>query len=114
MSDHDHDHDHAPITNGDEPPAAARARALEELLVEKGVISREDVRRNVAKPNEADNSRSMDDELDAFKTQVNLVSPAASLAAHRIRPQRDPDHRCRPCGDLRAAHTPRPAPCAAA
>ena len=47
MSDHDHDHDHAPITNGDEPPAAARARALEELLVEKGVISREDVRRNV-------------------------------------------------------------------
>ena len=47
MSDHDHDHDHAPITNGDEPPAAARARALEELLVEKGVISREDVRHNV-------------------------------------------------------------------
>lgn len=44
MSGHDHDHDHAPITNGDEPAAAARARALEELLVEKGVLSREDVR----------------------------------------------------------------------
>ncbi|HET7743287.1 MAG TPA: nitrile hydratase subunit alpha [Gaiellaceae bacterium] len=49
MSDHEHDHDHphAPITNGDEPTAAARARALEELLVEKGVIAREDVRREV-------------------------------------------------------------------
>jgi len=45
MSEHDeHDHPHAPITNGDEPAAAARARALEELLVEKGVIRREDVR----------------------------------------------------------------------
>jgi nitrile hydratase len=47
MSDHDHDHPHAPITNGDEPAAAARARALEEILVEKGVIDREDVRRRI-------------------------------------------------------------------
>jgi nitrile hydratase len=48
MSDHDHEHEHphAPITNGDEP-AAARARALEELLVEKGVIRREDVRQRI-------------------------------------------------------------------
>ncbi len=47
MSEHDHDHPHphAPITNGDEPAAAARVRALEELLVEKGAIAREDVRR---------------------------------------------------------------------
>ena len=40
MSDHEHDHDHddhAPIADGDEPPAAARVRALEALLVEKGV-----------------------------------------------------------------------------
>ena len=46
MNDHDHEHNHphAPITNGDEHPAAARARGLEELLVEKGVIRREDVR----------------------------------------------------------------------
>jgi nitrile hydratase len=44
MSGQDHDHDHAPITNGDEPAAAARARALEQLLVEKGVLRREDVR----------------------------------------------------------------------
>jgi nitrile hydratase alpha subunit len=51
MSDHehhDHDHDdHAPIGNGDEPPAAARARALEALLVEKGAIAREDVREGI-------------------------------------------------------------------
>jgi nitrile hydratase alpha subunit len=50
MSDHEHDHDHddhAPIANGDEPPAAARVRALEELLVEKGLVAREDVRERV-------------------------------------------------------------------
>ena len=49
MSPHDHDHheddhDHEPLTNGDEPVTAARVRALRELLVEKGVIAREDVR----------------------------------------------------------------------
>jgi nitrile hydratase len=47
MNDHDHDHPHEPITNGGEPPAAARARALEELLVEKGVLRREDVRAGI-------------------------------------------------------------------
>jgi len=48
MSDHhhDHDHSHAPISNGDEP-LAARTRALEELLVERGVITRDDVRRRI-------------------------------------------------------------------
>jgi len=48
MSDHDHDHDHPhePIA-GDQGSVAARARALEELLVEKGVVQRGDVRRNV-------------------------------------------------------------------
>jgi nitrile hydratase alpha subunit len=45
--DHDHDHDHEPIGNGDEPAAAARVRALEELLVEKGVIEREAVHRRI-------------------------------------------------------------------
>jgi len=44
--EHEHDHPHEPIA-GDEEPTAARARALEELLVEKGVVQREDVRRNV-------------------------------------------------------------------
>jgi nitrile hydratase alpha subunit len=50
MTEHDHDHhhdDHAPVANGDEPPAAARVRALEALLVEKGIIAREDVRERI-------------------------------------------------------------------
>jgi nitrile hydratase len=47
MTDHDHDHSHTPITNGEEPAAAARVRALEELLVEKDVIRREDVRQRI-------------------------------------------------------------------
>ena len=50
MSDHDHEHDHddhAPVAGGDEPPAAARVRALEALLVEKGVIEREEVREGI-------------------------------------------------------------------
>lgn len=36
--------DHAPITDGLEPPAARRARALEQLLVEKGIVSRDEIR----------------------------------------------------------------------
>jgi nitrile hydratase alpha subunit len=43
---HEHDHPHAPITNGDEP-VAARVRALEELLVERDVITRDDVRKRI-------------------------------------------------------------------
>jgi nitrile hydratase len=45
--DHEHEHDHEPIGDDGEPPAAARARALEELLAEKGVVTREDVRRRI-------------------------------------------------------------------
>ena len=45
--DHDHPHDHEPIGRDGESPAAARARALEELLVEKGVITREAVREGI-------------------------------------------------------------------
>ena len=44
---HDHDHSHDPISTGDEPPAAARVRALEVLLVEKGVVNLEDVRKRI-------------------------------------------------------------------
>jgi nitrile hydratase len=47
MSDHDHDHPHEPITNAHEPAAAARVRELEQLLVEKGVIRRDDVRQGI-------------------------------------------------------------------
>jgi nitrile hydratase len=44
---HDHDHDHDPVTNRDEPAAAARVQALADLLVEKGVITREEVRARI-------------------------------------------------------------------
>jgi nitrile hydratase len=48
VSDHDgHDHDHAPATDAGEPPAAVRARALERLLVRRGVITAEDVREGI-------------------------------------------------------------------
>jgi hypothetical protein len=40
-------HRHPPIADSPEPAAARRARALEELLVEKGVIAREDVRARI-------------------------------------------------------------------
>jgi nitrile hydratase len=43
----DHGHPHAPITHAAEPPAARRARTLEELLVEKGVLGPEDVRARI-------------------------------------------------------------------
>ena len=45
--EHEHEHEHDPIDRADEPPAATRVRALEELLVEKGVITRDDVRARV-------------------------------------------------------------------
>jgi nitrile hydratase subunit alpha len=47
VSDHDHDHPHEPVTHAGDPPAAARVRALAELLVERGVVSRDDLRRRV-------------------------------------------------------------------
>ena len=43
---HDHDHDHDPIAD-DGSASAARAKELEELLVEKGVVTRDDVRRRI-------------------------------------------------------------------
>jgi nitrile hydratase len=43
----EHDHDHTPITNGNEPAAAARARALEQLLVEKGVVRTDEIRAGI-------------------------------------------------------------------
>jgi nitrile hydratase alpha subunit len=41
------DHDHTPVSNGDEPAAARRARALEKLLVEKGVLAPEQIRAGI-------------------------------------------------------------------
>jgi nitrile hydratase alpha subunit len=43
----EHDHDHTPIGNGEEPAAAARVRALEELLLEKGVVRAEEIRAGI-------------------------------------------------------------------
>src|SRR5436309_1079097 len=47
MTHEPHGHDHPAVTNAADPEAAARARALEALLVERGVIQREDVRRAI-------------------------------------------------------------------
>ncbi len=48
MSDgHQHDHPHEPITADGEPPVVARVQALADLLVEKEVVSREEIRRGV-------------------------------------------------------------------
>ena len=44
---HNHDHPHDPIGRDDEPAAAARVRALEDLLVEKGVLTHEEVRAHI-------------------------------------------------------------------
>ena len=44
---HNHDHSHDPIGPDGEPAAAARARALEQLLFERGVVTRGDVRRGI-------------------------------------------------------------------
>lgn len=45
--DHDHDHPHETISLAGEPLVAARARALEELLLERGVLEREEIRARV-------------------------------------------------------------------
>jgi nitrile hydratase subunit alpha len=45
---HDHhDHPHESVTTAGEPPAAARVRALEELLVEKGILERDEIRARI-------------------------------------------------------------------
>ena len=44
---HNHDHPHDPIGRDDEPAAAARVRAFEDLLVEKGVLPHEEVRAHI-------------------------------------------------------------------
>jgi nitrile hydratase len=47
MSHGHHHHDHEPLTNGVESPVAARVRALEDLLVDKGVVTRDELRRRI-------------------------------------------------------------------
>ncbi len=43
----DHTHPHEAVTTSGEPPVAARVRALEELLLEKGVLEREELRHRI-------------------------------------------------------------------
>jgi hypothetical protein len=45
--DHEHDHAHEPVTDANEPAAATRVRALEQLLVAKGALEREEIRRRI-------------------------------------------------------------------
>jgi nitrile hydratase subunit alpha len=45
--DHDHDHDHDPIGHDGEPAVATRVRELESVLVDKGVITRDDLRQRI-------------------------------------------------------------------
>jgi len=47
VTGHEDDHPHDAIDRAGEPPVAARVRALEELLVERGVIERDQVRQRV-------------------------------------------------------------------
>ncbi len=42
-----HDHSHEPVTAATEPAAAVRVRALADLLVEKGVLEREEIRQRI-------------------------------------------------------------------
>ena len=44
---HDHDHDHDPIGHDEEPAVATRVRELESVLVDKGVVTREDLRKRI-------------------------------------------------------------------
>lgn len=44
---HDHPHEHDAITHDHDPPAAARVHALAEILVEKNVLTREEIRARI-------------------------------------------------------------------
>ena len=45
--DGDHQHEHPGVQPDGQPPYAQRIRAIEALLIEKGVLTREDIQRNV-------------------------------------------------------------------
>jgi len=47
VSDHEHEHAHDPVGHEGEPPAAARVRALEDIVVEKGVLTHDEVRARI-------------------------------------------------------------------
>ena len=81
---HNHDHPHEPITTSGEPAVAARVRALEDLLVEKGVLSRHDIRARVdwlVSRTPADGARLVARAWvdDAFKARLLEDARAAAL-----------------------------------
>jgi hypothetical protein len=43
----DHDHPHDPVTTSGEPPIATRVRALEEILLEKSIVERDEIRQRI-------------------------------------------------------------------
>ena len=47
MSHDHHDHAHEPVRTSDEPAVAARVRALEGLLLEKGIVERDGLRQRI-------------------------------------------------------------------
>jgi nitrile hydratase len=82
LDDHGHSHDH--VTHADEPPAATRARALEALLLEKDMISREEIRSRVdwlASRSPADGARLVARAWvdDGFKERLLADARAAAL-----------------------------------
>jgi len=81
--DHEHEHDHEPIGNGGEPPAAARARALEAVLVEKGVLRREDVVRAV----DWLVSRSPADGARLVAARGSIPTSGSACSPTRVRPR---------------------------
>jgi nitrile hydratase len=83
VTPHDHPHDHDAVTRADEP-AAARARALEELLLDKGVVSREEIRARIdwlASRTPADGARLVARAWvdDAFKERLLTDARLAAL-----------------------------------
>jgi nitrile hydratase subunit alpha len=81
---HGHDHDHEPITSSGESAVAARVRALADLLVEKGVVSREEIRARVdwlVSRSPADGARLVARAWvdDAFKARLLEDARAAAL-----------------------------------
>jgi len=84
MSAHGHDHDHEPVHAGGEPPAAARARALEALLVERGILTREEINRSIdwlVSRSPADGSRLVARAWTDPEFKARLLADARTAAA---------------------------------
>ncbi len=102
--DHGHDHSHDAITTSGEPAVAARVRALEELLLEKGVLEREELRERIdwlVSRTPSDGARLvarawLDEDFkrrllaDAREAALDLdLDPGPSPRRHRTREHRD-------------------------